>query len=202
MKACIMFTDVKSSSKLWAAHPKEMLKMLTKHENVIRAAAAKQKGFIIKTIGDAVMISFPTLEKGVLCAMEIQQKLKSNPLKFSKSDDLLQIRIGIAYGPVQVKGILVQNVKLKDVFGTTVNLASRMESKVSLVGGFGILADNIPKKVMDLIEKYCTVNNIVFKYNCEQAGVRSTRLLNSCVDVGVLHVEDGNEHKTISCILK
>ena len=197
-----MFTDVKSSSKLWATHPKEMLKMLTKHENIIRSFAAKHKGVIIKTIGDAVMISFPTLEHGVLCAIDVQKKLKDSPIKFSKSTDLLQIRIGVAYGPVQIKSIVVQNTKLKDIFGTTVNLASRMESKVSLVGGFGILADNIPKKVMDIIHKNCeTVTNVSFKYNCELVNNRSTRLLNSCVDVGVLHVEDGNEHKTLSCVV-
>ena len=199
MNRAIMFTDVKSSSKLWAAHPKEMLKLLTKHEKVIREYTKKYRGEILKTIGDAVMVSFGSLEHAVRCCIEIQTNLKNKPIKFKNSADQIQIRIGLAYGPIQVKRIEIQGHKLKDIFGTTVNLASRMESKVSLVGGFGILADRLPKKILDVIRANCSlVTEVNFKFKCDPVE-RSARLMSSCVDVAILHVEDGQEHKGLQC---
>jgi hypothetical protein len=208
MKGCILFTDVKSSSKLWALYPKQMLRILNKHESIIRANVKKHKGFVVKTIGDAVMVKFDKLEQGINCAIGIQEELNNKPLKFGKSKDLLQIRIGIAYGDIQLKHVLIQNHKLKDFFGNTVNVASRMESKVSTVGGFGVFTDNnIDKKIMDLLENKCKIQNVEFKFSCKDDIKRSGRLIaannNSlCHDVSLLHIDDGKEHSALSCELK
>lgn len=207
MKGCILFTDIKSSSKLWAAHPKQMLKLLMEHEKIIRDKIIKNKGFIVKTIGDAVMAKFSSVEEGVKCAIDIQQVLKNKPLRFNKSTDLLQIRIGLAYGDMQMRNILIQGHKLKDFFGTSVNMASRMESKVSKVGGFGILADTISKKTLELLRANCNLQKVDFKYRCNEKIQRSGRLIafdqNSiCHDITMLHVEDGLEHAALSCELK
>lgn len=207
MQGCILFTDVKASSKLWADHPNEMLKLLMAHEKIIRSSIAKYKGLLVKTIGDAVMAKFSKLIDGVKCAIDIQTNFKNKPLKFSKSADLLQIRIGVAHGTMHMRHILVQGYKMKDFFGMSVNMASRMESKVSKVGGFGILADKLPKAVLNLIETKCHTQRVDFKYQCNTPIVRSKRLLLSdsaamCHDVAILHIEDGKEHIGLSCELK
>jgi hypothetical protein len=207
MQGCILFTDVKASSKLWADHPQEMLKLLMAHEKIIRAAIAKYKGLLVKTIGDAVMAKFAKLINGVKCAIDIQTSLKNKPLKFNKSSDLLQIRIGIGYGSMQMRHIIMQGHKMKDFFGSSVNIASRMESKVSKVGGFGILADKMPKSIIELIESKCHTQRVDFKYQCNTPVIRSKRLLISdsvamCHDVSILHIEDGKEHVALSCELK
>lgn len=205
MFGCILFTDVKSSSRLWAAHPQAMLKMLLKHEAVIRNYVKKNKGLIVKSIGDAFMVYFKTLEQGVICAIAIQKELRDKPIKFSHSIDQIHIRIGLAEGPIQMRKTVIQNFTLKDYFGTTVNMASRMESKVSKVDGFGILADSIPGKIKDLIERSCNVQEVRFRYMCNVPVKRSKRLLiqdSVCYDVKILHVEDGKEHLTYSCVLK
>jgi class 3 adenylate cyclase len=203
MKKCILFTDIKSSSKLWHKHPKQMFHALTKHEKIIKSIADKFNGFILKTIGDAIMIEFPTLLEGVNFAIAVQKKLSKHPIKFNNSNDILQIRIGIAYGNVYAKYTSIQGYKIKDLFGTTVNLASRMESKVSKVGGFGLLVNGISKEVLDIIKKYCSIQQVYFKFNCDEKIVRSKRLLlpSICYDVTLLHIGDGIEHIAYSCEL-
>jgi hypothetical protein len=197
MKCCILFTDVKSSSKLWATYGKEMLKLLIAHEKIIRSCALK--GLIVKTIGDAFMIKFSTLDQGIKCAIDIQQAFRDKPLKFNKSTDLLQIRIGIAYGDVNVRHIEIQNHKMNDFFGTTVNMASRMESKVSTVGGFGVLADSLDDKTLELLKKHCKIQKINFKQHCIDTKIRSARLIPICHDASMLHIDDNKDHVALSC---
>jgi len=201
VKKGVLFSDIKSSSKLWSTYPKLMPKLLNAHEQIIRKAASKNHGIIIKTIGDSVMIEFPSLLNAVNAAIEIQTQLRNKPLKFS-ANDLLQIRIGIAYGDISIKNILIQNHKLRDIFGSTVNLASRMESKVSLVGGFGVLNSNVDKNTLALLKSKCDVKNVHFLHSCTKKVHRSMRLIGECQPSDVLHINDGKEYSALSCIVK
>ena len=201
VKKSVLFTDIKSSSKLWSTYPKLMPKLLSAHEQIIRKAASKSHGMIIKTIGDSVMIEFPSLYDAVHAAIEIQTQLHDKPLKFS-TNDLLQIRIGIAYGDISIKNILIQNHKLRDIFGSTVNLASRMESKVSLVGGFGVLNSNVDQKTLALLKSKCVVKNVHFLHDCPKKVKRSMRLIGECQPSDTLHINDGKEYSALSCMIK
>ncbi len=203
MKCAILFTDIKSSSRLWAAHPDEMLALLTKHENYIRKVAAKYDGFIIKTIGDALMIKFDTLELAISAAIATQTMFAKKPIVFKDSVDQIQIRIGVAFGDVATKSVIVQDHKMKDFFGQTVNLASRMEKEVSRVGGFAVLADHISPKTIELIEKSCEIQRVHFRYICDpkEQPKRSERLI-QCRNVADLRLEDHQEHTAFSCTIK
>jgi class 3 adenylate cyclase len=140
-----------------------------------------------------------------MCAIEIQTALNTRPIKFSRSADVLQIRIGIAHGQIQSRDTIIQGFKVKDFFGTTVNIASRMESKVSKVGGFAVYMNNIPKKILDIIREKCRVERVEFRNNCSMSLsepiARSRRLLMStiCQDAAALHIDDGREHTALSC---
>jgi hypothetical protein len=134
-KKAIVFTDIKSSSKLWAANGKQMIKALDDHDQRIHAVIKKLKdGFIIKTIGDSYMVSFKTLDNAIAFSIMVLVDMKKKPIKVGTLT--MDIRIGISYGNVEVKKMRVQNKNLIDLFGVTVNKASRMESKVSPVSGF------------------------------------------------------------------
>lgn len=203
---CILFTDVKSSSKLWAAHPTKMLEKLEILETKIQNYAKLYKSLIVKTIGDAVMIYFNNKLDAVNCAIKIQLDLKKKPITFSNKDKL-QIRIGIADGEISMRVMEIQGHKLKDFFGPSVNISSRMESKVSPVGGFGVLIDNEKSKenreVKKAIESYnFETKKIIFTNSCKRLNFtkRSGRLIlpQECILSSVLHLEDNLTHVALS----
>ncbi len=89
----------------------------------------------IKTIGDAYMCAGGLPEKNdvhavniVRAAMEIMDFMYNyKKEKEAKGEVLFELRIGINTGPV-VAGIVDLNKFAYDIWGNTVNIASRMES--------------------------------------------------------------------------
>jgi adenylate cyclase len=85
----------------------------------------------IKTIGDAYMVAGGLLENhgdhlGAVADMGLAM-LESVRLASRRLDEALQIRIGIHVGPV-VAGIIGTHKFIYDIWGDTVNTASRLES--------------------------------------------------------------------------
>lgn len=72
----------------------------------------RHRGRIVKLMGDGLLASFNSAADAVACAVEWQQKPSENP-------DPLRFRIGINLGDIIMKD--------GDVFGSGVNLASRLE---------------------------------------------------------------------------
>jgi class 3 adenylate cyclase len=124
----MVFTDVVGSSKMWSDDPITMAQQLEGHHKLIHSVSEKNKGWIVKTIGDAFMVYFETSEDSLF-----------NAMKFAKevilSEKAYNLRIGVCQGHMDQKTYKIQKVELKDFFGNAVNTASRMESKVSEVGG-------------------------------------------------------------------
>jgi class 3 adenylate cyclase len=124
----MVFTDVVGSSKMWSDDPVTMSKQLEGHHKLIATISEKYKGWIVKTIGDAFMVYFEPSEDSLF-----------NAVKFSKevilAEKAYNLRVGVCQGNMDQKTYRIQKVDLKDFFGNAVNTASRMESKVSEVGG-------------------------------------------------------------------
>lgn len=115
----IMFTDLKGFTlKTSKSTRAELKKLLEMHEDLIIPVFDKFEGTIIKTIGDAFMVTFRAPTDAVLCGMEIQRVLNKHNQNASE-DDQLQVRVAINSGEVTVKG--------NDVFGEAVNIAARLE---------------------------------------------------------------------------
>lgn len=155
----IIFTDIVGSSKLWNKFPHQMHSALRTHNNRILKIVKKNKGIVVKTMGDAFMIycKFKTGYKiALVIAMKIQNSLINDPIRLGNNDSI-KLRIGIAQGPLTVQKVSIQGRKMKDYFGTTVNLASRMESKVAVPNGisFCFFDVDIPEEfIMKLAKDY------------------------------------------------
>jgi hypothetical protein len=133
----VLFTDVVGSAALWTSYIEEMKDALATHERDVLDLCTQHTAMLIKGIGDAYMILFSgknTLYKGIQFAKRLQSKLRKTPIHIGP--EVLRLRIGMAFGPLYLKPVHVQNQNLLDVFGPTVNVASRMESKVCPVGGW------------------------------------------------------------------
>jgi hypothetical protein len=187
MKKTVLFLDIVGSSQLWSASHDQMKRTLDKfHKHITKQMPKYTNAFIIKTIGDAYMISFDNYHDAFDFAAKLQQHLKDKSAKYLVGTHELKTRIGIAHGKVEIKKINIQNHELIDYFGNTVNTASRMESKVSPVGGIGIvMLDETPINFNKFIDKFeQKLDNLSVKYellsfadNCQNLYKRSSRLL-------------------------
>nr|VDZ43684.1 receptor-type_adenylate_cyclase_putative/GeneDB:LmjF.17.0190 [Leishmania donovani] len=71
----LLFTDIESSTALWAALPQLMSDAIAAHHRVIRQLVKKYGCYEVKTIGDSFMIACRSAHSAVSLACEIQTKL-------------------------------------------------------------------------------------------------------------------------------
>jgi class 3 adenylate cyclase len=124
----IVFTDVVGSSKMWSDDAVTMFKQLEGHHKLVETIAESNKGWIVKTIGDAFMVYFEPSSESLINALRFSKEIIKQEIKYN-------LRVGICSGNMEEKTYKIQNVNLRDFFGNAVNTASRMESKVSESGG-------------------------------------------------------------------
>lgn len=134
-KGVVMFTDfVDFSQKSKTLQPLEIVKKLEHYFNKFDEIIHRYRLEKIKTIGDSYMalagvtenIAQPTV-RACLAALEIREFMENEQLLAqAMKRETWQIRIGIHVGPL-VAGILSSDKMSFDVWGDTVNLASRAE---------------------------------------------------------------------------
>jgi class 3 adenylate cyclase/TolB-like protein/Tfp pilus assembly protein PilF len=129
--AAIMFTDIVGYSALTQQDEALADELLTEHNAILRPIFSQFNGNEIKTIGDAFHLEFTSALQATRCAVEIQQALHDRNQSTS-SDKQISIRIGIHVGDVMPRE--------EDVFGDTVNIASRIET-LAAAGGICISED-------------------------------------------------------------
>ena len=129
----VMFADIVGFTKMSARlTPEEVVRRLNQIFSAFDDFADELRLEKIKTIGDAYMVAGGLHEKNskaqVRAIAELALRMQSYVTEYGeKLGEELAIRIGIHTGPV-VAGVIGRRKFIYDVWGDTVNTASRMES--------------------------------------------------------------------------
>ena len=148
--AAIVFTDVVSYSALMAANEEYTLDLLRRDFKIMKQLCQRFEGKVLKTIGDALLMYFPSAVKAVACAQEIQLRLAEAAANLAP-EDVLTHRIGIHLGDVFFNGT--------DVMGDGVNVAARLQAE-GPPGGiclsqtvYEVVKNPLALKVTDLVPR-------------------------------------------------
>ncbi len=117
-----LFTDLKGSTELYErVGDLVAYDLVREHFRVLNEIVASEAGAVVKTIGDAVMATFPSPDHAVSAALRMREAMRSLNEQYGQEDLLL--KIGIHEGPCLA---VVLNDR-QDYFGQTVNIASRVQ---------------------------------------------------------------------------
>jgi len=118
-----LFTDLKGSTELYErVGDLVAYDLVREHFRVLNEIVASEAGAVVKTIGDAVMATFPTPDHAISAALRMREAM--NVLNEQRGHEDLLLKIGIHEGPCLA---VVLNER-QDYFGQTVNIASRVQS--------------------------------------------------------------------------
>jgi class 3 adenylate cyclase len=116
----LLFTDIKGSMAYFEQHGDLSGRQMVQRQNDMLFPIVDQfQGTVLKTIGDAVMVSFGEATAAVQSAITMQRAFRDFNGRQEVSEQI-HIRIGINSGQALVES--------HDVFGDVVNVASRVES--------------------------------------------------------------------------
>jgi class 3 adenylate cyclase len=118
-----LFTDLKGSTDLYErVGDLVAFDIVKEHFRALNEIIAAESGAVVKTIGDAVMATFPTPDRAIAAALRMREAMgRLNEQR--KSEDLL-LKIGIHEGPC----LAVTLNDRQDFFGQTVNIAARVQA--------------------------------------------------------------------------
>jgi class 3 adenylate cyclase len=117
-----LFTDLKGSTELYErVGDLVAYDLVREHFRVLHEIVAAEAGAVVKTIGDAVMATFPTPDHAISAALRMREAMRS--LNEARGSEDLLLKIGIHEGPC----LAVTLNDRQDYFGQTVNIASRVQ---------------------------------------------------------------------------
>ncbi len=129
----LMFTDLKGSSAFYErVGDAKAYRLVREHFAFLAALIRERDGAIVKTIGDAVMAAFADPGNAVRAALSIQDKVSG--FNAGHGGEGIVIKLGLHKGPC----IAVTLNERLDYFGSTVNLASRLQAQS--IGGDIVLS--------------------------------------------------------------
>ena len=124
--AAVLAADMAGYSRLMEIDERGTLaRLMTHRSELIDPAIAKNRGHIIKTTGDGLLVEFPSVADAVRCAVEVQERMRRRNSDVP-DDRRIQFRIGINLGDIIFED--------GDIYGDGVNIAARIQT-LSEIGG-------------------------------------------------------------------
>ena len=142
--AAVLAADMVGYSRLMEVDEAGTLARLKTHRlELIDPSIAKNRGRIIKTTGDGMLVEFHSVVDAVTCAAEVQRRMARRNADVSPAR-WIQFRIGINLGDVIIED--------NDIFGDGVNVAARLEV-LAEPGGIcvsGAVRDQVSHRLDDI----------------------------------------------------
>jgi class 3 adenylate cyclase len=142
-----LFTDLRGSTELYErVGDLAAFDIVRAHFRVLNDIVAAEAGAVVKTIGDAVMATFPAPDRAVAAALKMRKAMRDLNAERGREDLLL--KIGIHEGPC----IAVSMNERQDYFGQTVNIASRVQglaTSQSIFATNAVISDARAAEVLD-----------------------------------------------------
>src|SRR5271157_2548315 len=117
--AAIMAVDVVGYSRLMGEDEAGTAKAVREHRKAAAPIVAGLGGRVVKTMGDGVLLEFPSVVAAVECAVTIQNMMVERNVDTPEARRVVY-RIGVHLGDVLIDG--------DDILGEGVNIAARLES--------------------------------------------------------------------------
>ena len=117
--AAIMAVDVVGYSRLMGEDEAGTARAVREHRQAAVPIVAGLGGRVVKTMGDGVLLEFPSVVAAVECAVAIQNMMVERNIDTPEAKRVVY-RIGVHLGDVLIDG--------DDILGEGVNIAARLES--------------------------------------------------------------------------
>jgi TolB-like protein/Tfp pilus assembly protein PilF len=175
--AAILAADVLGYSRMMGVDEAGTASLVRERREAALPIIAAHGGRLFKTMGDGMLVEFPSVVAAVECALAIQKQMAAGNEGVLEAKRVLY-RIGVHLGDVLVEG--------EDILGDGVNIASRLEG-VAEAGGVSIsgaahehVRGRVEAEFIDLGEK--ALKNIarpvhVYAVRVEADGFQSAPLL-------------------------
>ncbi|WP_194813545.1 adenylate/guanylate cyclase domain-containing protein [Nocardia sp. XZ_19_385] len=133
----IAFSDIEGSTALnERLGDRNWVKLLDRHDRLIRKFVAEHGGHIVKSQGDGFMIAFAEPEQAVRCSLDVQHALGNGAALAGRES--IRVRIGIHMGTSVRRG--------DDLFGRNVAMAARVAGQAD--GGEVLVSDTVRESLV------------------------------------------------------
>ena len=149
-KLAILFADISGSTALYEKLGDSVARQLIlRCLTILKVAMASNNGTLIKTIGDEILCTFPSVESALNSACDMQMAIKKDNLS---SEHPMYIRIGFHCGDVICED--------DDIFGDAVNVAARVTAitRANQIMTTTAVADALPVSLHHKVRKIQRVN--------------------------------------------
>lgn len=158
-RVAILFTDLRGSTAIYAERgDPQAYKMVREHFDILAETVERNRGTLVKTIGDSVMASFASAADAVFAALEAQAELRT---RIAQIGGELILKAGVHTGTCLAVNL---NDRL-DFFGNAVNIAARIQGLSH--GNDVVVSDKVFSEIEILTTEF-TVNE---DFNTELRGL-------------------------------